>query len=216
MKKTVIWGTLCQCGCECFLLQSKHHPWSKTDYIAEIICPECQKVHRIDQKQAARFYNQKIYDLFTPINGNVLDFGCGAGFMTWFASQQPEVEKILAMDIDAGVIDKITQIDPGIEFISGSEAQLITGLAELTVDELISRDVIMFIDDIDGFIRSATQAAKNRVRILGWYKPEDKRVNNILEPESIKCLFNKYNWQVDIEYLDWYAYGYFIDARPLA
>ncbi len=84
----VIWGTRCQCGCECGILQNQHHPWINTEFIVKLICPACGREVSIDKNSAETFYNKKIYSYFNDLYGTVVDFGCGDSFLSRYLIRQ--------------------------------------------------------------------------------------------------------------------------------
>jgi cyclopropane fatty-acyl-phospholipid synthase-like methyltransferase len=212
MTKTMIWGTKCSCGADCATLQTDHHPWETTDYSIKITCLKCGKENLIDQKKAADFYSQHILRMFDKIKGSVLDFGCGSGLLSRAANLQPEVNDIYALDIDAECKSQILKINDKITFINGSVEKMVEQFAKQSIDELISRDVIMFLPNLHNFIKETTILIRHRVRILAWFKPDDKRVKNQFSPQEIKRIFQEHDWQVKLSFPNCYAQGYFINA----
>lgn len=212
MNKNIIWGTICECGQECFVLQTEHHPWSSKEHIINIKCVRCGREHAVNREQAALFYNQKIFSLFSDIEGSVVDFGCGGGFLTQYAAAQTGDSKIYAIDPVAECEKAVKNISSDIIFIRGSYKEFSRYLNGKQVNEFISRDVIMFIDDFDDFLNTVTEIVKHRFRALAWYMTESDRIKNNKTPEEMKILFNERGWHVSLSYPNWYAYGYFIDA----
>lgn len=213
MTKTVVWGTKCNCGSDCYILQEDHHPWNSSEHFEEVICSNCGKLHRVGQKEASSYYSQRIFNMFSHLSGNVIDFGCGSGFLTWYANQEQSVTDIYAIDADSGCEKPIAGIDRGIHFINGSTLEMEKSIPESHITELVSRDVLMFIKDVGRFVEVSSRLVSERIRHLAWYKPSDPRVSNNLQPESLKVMYEQLGWRVELTYLDWYAYGYFLDAR---
>jgi len=207
-----IWGTKCSCGEDCFVLRSDLHPWQKTNYKLEIICPKCGKANLVDQNKASTFYSRKILSLFDKLKPKVIDFGCGGGFLTAFAAQQFQVVDVYAVDIDKNVKSHVQAISPKVRFIEGSISEMCLVMREKPVDELISRDVLMFLDNIESFIDDVTPYVGSKMRLLNWYMPNDRRVKNNLTPLQIRDLFINKGWKTKLSYLTWYKFGYFLEV----
>ncbi|MEG1142228.1 MAG: hypothetical protein RSE41_07270 [Clostridia bacterium] len=78
----VIWGTYCKCGNDCSILQNKHHPWDDTQFSIKLKCNVCNSDVVVDKNSAKIFYNNKIYSYFRNLYGEIVDLGCGGGFLS--------------------------------------------------------------------------------------------------------------------------------------
>ncbi|MEG1142227.1 MAG: hypothetical protein RSE41_07265 [Clostridia bacterium] len=70
----------------------------------------------------------------------------------------------------------------------------------------------MFIEDTDQYFNDVSKIVNKGIRHMGWYFENNKRINNKLTPQQIKQEYSKRGWIVELEYLDWYKSGYFINA----
>ncbi|MTI70550.1 MAG: hypothetical protein FH751_09910 [Firmicutes bacterium] len=70
-------GKQCECGNECFVLQNQFHPWDESSFSVKIKCPECDDIVKIEKIDTEKYYNQKIYNYFNNMSGEIIDLGCG-------------------------------------------------------------------------------------------------------------------------------------------
>jgi len=214
----VIWGDFCTCGNECFILQNKFHPWDDVDFKIQIKCPACGKGIDIDKDKASKFYNQKILSYFSNVDGDVIDLGCGGGFLSSFLVDIENVKRIYAVDCDEDCgedIEKISDRENKITFSKMDVINLDKHFKDKNIDYIVSRDVFMFVEDTDKYFDDITRIVQKGIRQMGWYMSSNKRMKNNLLPEQIADELLKRNWDVKIEYLNWYKSGYFIEANKL-
>lgn len=212
----VIWGDFCTCGSDCFILQNKFHPWIDTDFKIQIKCPACGKNIEINKDRAAKFYNRKILSHFNNVDGNIIDLGCGGGFLSSFLVKMDNVNKIYAIDCDEDCredIEKICDNPNKIIFSKMDIFDLDKYFKDKSIDYIVSRDVFMFIEDTDKYFDDITRIVNKGIRQMGWYISSNERMKNNLLPDEIADELLKRNWSVKIEYLDWYKSGYFIEAN---
>lgn len=96
--KFIIWGTECECGNECSILQNEHHPWDNIDFTVKLKCSLCKNEVVIDREKAEEFYNRRIYSYYDDINGTVIDLGCGGGFLSRYLLKNNYVNEIYGID----------------------------------------------------------------------------------------------------------------------
>lgn len=73
----------------------------------------------------------------------------------------------------------------------------------------------MFIEDTERYFKDITGIVNKGIRQMGWYQKDNSRMKNKLVPEQIADEYIKRGWKVELEYLDWYKSGYFINAYKL-
>lgn len=215
----IIWGDYCACGRECFILQDKFHPWGNKDFTILVECPECRKKIYIDRCKAERFYSKKILSYFKNLEGEIMDLGCGEGFLSEFLLHEEKVGKIYSIDNDISCkedIEKLNIMNDKITFINMDIKNLGEQFKAGQIDYIVSRDVFMFIEDTKKYFDDITNIVSKGIRQMGWYVANNKRMKNNLLPEQIADELKKRNWKVDLEALDWYKSGYFIKADRMA
>ncbi len=214
--KYKIWGDYCECGSECYVLQNKFHPWTDdADLMIKMNCPNCKQIIEIDKSKAEKFYDQKIHFYFNDLEGDVIDLGCGAGFLSEYLVEKDAVSKIYALDNDESCIEDlndINDIENKIEFLNTDICNLREHFKLESIDYVVSRDVFMFIEDTDKYFDDITEIVKKGIKQMGWFVSGNERMKNNLLPDQIAEELKKRGWKVKIEYLDWYASGYFIEA----
>lgn len=211
-----IWGDYCECGQECFILQNKFHPWIEAEFKIKIQCNSCGKELEIDGEKASEFYSKKILSYFDNVEGICMDMGCGGGFLSSFLMKNEKVSKIYAIDNDSEYSDEIKSLDNGsgkISFINMDIRDLDKQFKDADIDYLVSRDVFMFIEDTEKFLDDATRIVSKGIRHMGWYVSGSERMKNNLHPEQIAQELERRGWKVKLEPLNWYKYGYFIEAN---
>lgn len=210
----IVWGGICKCGNECFILQNKFHPWDDVDFKMISKCYKCGAAIEIDKNSAEEYYNNKILSYYNNIEGEVIDLGCGDGFLTKFLVRENKITKIYAIDNDSFCkvdIEKIN-LNKKIDFINMDITELGKQFKNKEIDYLVNRDVFMFIEDTERYFDDITKIVKKGIKQMGWYLSNSKRMKNRLLPEEIVMQLEKRNWTTKIEYLDWYKSGYFIEA----
>ncbi len=183
----VIWGTKCQCG----------------------------KILEINREKAEAFYNSKIYDYYKELSGDVIDLGCGGGFITNYINSNHLVNNIYAIDRDSGCIEDLSKIkdeQEKIKFINIDISELSNKFKENSVDYIVSRDVFMFIEDTEKYFTDMCRIAKKGIIQMGWYISHNHRMKNQITPDKIAIEFKRRGWKVRINYLEWYKSGYVILA----
>ena len=95
-----IWGSICDCGTECSILQNKVHPWDHISLIIRMVCPKCGNIVDIDKKKAEKFYNNKIFSYYDDLYGTVMDLGCGGGLLTKHIIKNEDITRIICIDND--------------------------------------------------------------------------------------------------------------------
>lgn len=211
----IVWGTYCKCGHECSILQNKCHPWDESSFTIKLKCPSCNKDVTIDNKSAALFYDKKIHSYFNNVSGTVIDLGCGGGFLSGHILTQTNIEKVYGIDVDIDCENEISDLiedHSNFKFINSDIKSLDSLFPTNSIDFLVSRDVFMFIEDTDAYFNALSKLVTKGIKQLGWYIEGNKRMKNNLTPDEIAKEYEKYDFKVELEYLDWYKSGYFINA----
>lgn len=176
-------------------------------------CASCGSRIFIDQNSAQNFYNKKIYSFFTGLNGTIVDFGCGDGFLSRSLLSQDNIHKIYGVDIDLECLNQTKDItDHRFVFKNYDGCNLCNLFNPNSIDFLINRDVFMFIDNPNQYFSDVNMIVKKGIRQMGWYKKSDSRIKNKLEPQQIAEKFKNMGWHVQLQELDWYMSGYFLIA----
>lgn len=213
-NKFLIWGTKCNCGNQCSILQNEHHPWDETDFKIKLKCEQCGSELVVDKSSAEIFYNNKIYGYYENLYGNVIDLGCGGGFLSRRLLSNKSIEKIYGIDLDEDCAEELKDIrSEKFNFINLDLCNLSEQFLENSIDFLVSRDVFMFIEDTNKYLDDVTKIVKKEIRQMGWYIESNSRIKNKLSPNEIKEEYEKRGWNVELEYLNWYKGGYFIKAN---
>lgn len=210
-----IWGSVCDCGTECSILQNKVHPWDNINLIIRLVCPKCGKVVDIDKNKATEFYNNKIFSYYDDLYGTVMDLGCGGGLLTKHILKNEDITRITCIDNDESYHKKIKALSTTdrIQYFNLNITNLTEYSRSKSIDFMICRDVCMFVDDTDKFFDDISRIVINGMRIMGWYIPDHKNMHNTLHPEEICKEFNERGWKTKLEYLNWYKSGYFISVQ---
>lgn len=72
--------------------------------------------------------------------------------------------------------------------------------------------MFMFIEDTNQYFDDVTNIVNKGIRQIGWYMRDSERMKNKLEPQQIAYEYIKRGWKAELEYLNWYKSGYFINA----
>lgn len=212
----IVWGTYCKCGNECSILQNSHHPWSDNKFTIKLNCNSCGSEVVIDRGSAERFYNDKLYSCYEGVYGKVIDLGCGEGFLSRYLLKENKVDKIYGLDVDDDCENELADIiwsENKFKFIKGDIKEINNIFKANSADFLVSRDVFMFIEDTEKYFEDVTSIVSRGIRQLGWYVKDNERMKNKLEPRQIAEQYEKKGWKVELEYLNWYKYGYAIYAN---
>lgn len=214
-NKFVIWGAFCKCGNECSILQNEHHPWVDTDFTIKLKCSSCGSEIIIDPKRAEEFYNNKIYSYYDGLYGSIIDLGCGGGFLSRYLLNKDRTFRVYGLDSDPDCNNELSDIihkDGKFKFIRYDISNISSIFAPQSADFLVSRDVFMFVEDTDRYFDDVTEIISKGIRHMGWYMKDNNRMKNKLEPRQIAEEYRKRGWTVELESLDWYKCGYFINA----
>lgn len=213
----VVWGTYCnKCGSECSILQNMYHPWLDTEFTVELKCHLCGNEVVIDRRKAESFYNSKIYSYYGGLYGKIIDLGCGDGFLSRYLLKHDKIDKVYGLDSGTNCIDQLKDIiknEDKFEYFNSDIKNIDSIFKPSSVDFLVSRDVFMFIEDTDKYFNDVTRIVNTGIRQMGWYVKDNSRMKNKLEPEQICEEYRKRGWDAEIEYLNWYKSGYFINAN---
>lgn len=210
-----IWGTYCKCGHECSILQNGHHPWDNSSFAMNLKCTSCGEELIIDTKSAALFYDKKIHSYFNDVCGNVIDLGCGGGFLSRHILTQSNIEKVYGIDVDLDCENEISDLiehHSNFKFINSDIKSLDSLFQTNSIDFLVSRDVFMFIEDTDTYFNTLSKLVTKGIKQMGWYIEGNKRMKNKLTPDEIAKEYANHGFAVELEYLNWYKSGYFINA----
>lgn len=207
-----IWGSKCQCGNECSILQNIHHPWELDDFQVKLCCDICKNIVTIDSYKAKAFYDLKVLDYFKTVYGNVIDLGCGGGFLSRNLIGNAKIKRIYGIDIDKYCEKELKDLlnNKKFEFFNGNLEKFYKKLD--SVDFLISRDTFMFIKDTDEYFKIIDKLVNVGVFHMGWYIEGNKKMQNHIYPDDVLKEYLNRGWNANIEYLNWYKSGYFIKA----
>lgn len=214
-----VWGTHCPCGADVFVHQNSFHPWERADLVIRMRCPKCGRNVAVDQAAASDYYSQKILSYYDDASGEVLDLGCGGGFLTEFLAKKDDVTCVHAIDPDEGCRESIGSLDdPGgkIRFAPADAGAIERLFPPGSLDYLVHRDVFMFIEDPGKYFDDVTRVVRRGIRHMGWYVAGNPRMKNAVKPDAIVAELQKRGWSAEIEYLDWYKCGYFVRADKKA
>ncbi len=208
----IVWGNKCNCGNNIDILQNQFHPWdTETNFKITIKCSNCGIINTISQKEASNYYNNKIYEIYDEISGNIIDLGCGGGFLSSLAKQKGC--HVLGIDIDKKSSDLIgtnldifENLDINSLNINSLEKKYIT-----KYNYIIHRDVFMFISNTENYFKQIKNVGKGVIHV-GWFVKNNKRMKNLLTPDQILQKYLEAGFKASIEYLEWYASGYVIKA----
>lgn len=213
----IVWGTYCnKCGSECSILQNMYHPWIDTEFTVKLKCHLCGSEVIIDRRKAESFYNSKIYSYYGGLYGKIIDLGCGDGFLSRYLLKHDKIDKVYGLDSGTNCVDQLKDIiknEDKFEYFNSDIKNIDSIFKPANVDFLVSRDVFMFIEDTDKYFNDVTRIVNTGIRQMGWYVKDNSRMKNKLEPEQICEEYRKRGWDAEIEYLNWYKSGYFINAN---
>ena len=205
MNNKNIWGTYCVCGNELFEYVDSH-PWDdEAEFKTIIKCEKCGRTTIVNREIAEEYYNNKIYGCFSSVKGNVIEIGCGGGFLTDFICNKENVDSILAIDID----DELEKENNKIKFVKMDLNDINESIFDKKYDYLICRDVLMYLDDLEKVI-SVLSKVSSKVCLLNWYNENHRNCINKTRPEDVFGIVKKYYKNVVIEYPSFYKCGYFI------
>lgn len=214
-NKFVIWGTICRCGNECSILENEHHPWVDTEFTVKLRCSSCGDEIIVDQKKAEEFYNNKIYSYYNGLYGRIIDLGCGGGFLSRYLLNHDRTFRVYGLDNDPECNAELSDIidnEGKFKLIQSDISRIGSIFIPQSIDFLVSRDVFMFVEDTDRYFDDVTEIISKGIRHMGWYMKDNSRMKNKLEPQQIAEEYRKRGWTAELESLDWYKCGYFINA----
>lgn len=131
---------------------------------------------------------------------------------------QNKVDKVYGLDKDVDCVKELEDIieeQKKFKFINSDISSISSRFSFNSIDFLVSRDVFMFVEDTDRYFSDVTEIISKGIRQIGWYMKDNSRMKNKLAPQQIADEYRKKGWIVELEYLDWYKCGYFINAYKL-
>ena len=130
---------------------------------------------------------------------NILEIGCGTGFLTKLINKNIKFENYTTIDIVGGCKDFIQSINPDINFIKGDiEKTEITGKYDL----IISNAVFQWITDFENFVKKLSSSLNNNgiLAFATFGKENFKEIKEVgkvsldyYAKEEIKNLLSIYN-----------------------
>lgn len=207
MNDKNIWGCMCDCGNEAFDYFDEH-PWCGDKSILKTVtCSKCGRTYKIDCVAGEDFYNQKVLECFKDIYGNVLEIGCGGGFISNYVMNLKDVNYLVTIDKDEESICRISDKHYQLDLNNFDE-----NVFETKFDFIICRDVLMYLDDVQYTFEKLSKIS-NKIVLLNWYDINHKNCLNKTSPLKVLEILNKYYKNLDIQYPYFYKKGYLIKSR---
>lgn len=130
---------------------------------------------------------------------NILEIGCGTGFLTKLINKNIKFENYTTIDIVGGCKDFIQSINPDINFIKGDIEK--TEITE-KYDLIISNAVFQWITDFEDFVKKLSSSLNNNgiIAFATFGKENFKEIKEVgkvsldyYSKEEIKSLLSNYN-----------------------
>jgi len=130
---------------------------------------------------------------------NILEIGCGTGFLTKLINKNIEFENYTTIDIVGGCKDFIQSINPDINFIKGDIEK--TEITE-KYDLIISNAVFQWITDFENFVKKLSSSLNNNgiIAFATFGKENFKEIKEVgkvsldyYSKEELKNLLSNYN-----------------------
>ena len=96
---------------------------------------------------------ERLISFITGKFDNVLEIGCGTGFLTEFANKKLEYKNYTAIDIAEGCEDFIKKINPDIDFVC-QDIEIFLKESNKKYDLILSNAAFQWIDDLETFIKT--------------------------------------------------------------
>lgn len=103
---------------------------------------------KIQKKMAER-----LISFITGKFDNILEIGCGTGFLTEFTNKKLEYKNYTAIDIAEGCEDFIKKINPDIDFVC-QDIEIFLKESDKKYDLILSNAAFQWIDDLETFIKT--------------------------------------------------------------
>ena len=96
---------------------------------------------------------ERLISFITGKFDNILEIGCGTGFLTEFANKKLEYKNYTAIDIAEGCEDFIKKINPDIDFVC-QDIEIFLKESNKKYDLILSNAAFQWIDDLETFIKT--------------------------------------------------------------
>ena len=139
---------------------------------------------------------------------NILEIGCGTGFLTEILNKKINFENYTANDIVPECSDFIKNINPEIEFIPGDIETLINKHNEKKYDLIVSNASLQWVDDFEGIVKTLTKNLSNKgILLFSTFGNENYREIFFVQGKKLeyhsayelKQLFSEYSSTIEEE-----------------
>ena len=205
MNKKNLFGTICKCGKK-IKIYLDSHPYGVDDsFVLDVVCPKCKKEQKISKSEIVSFYENEIRGLFDNAFGNVLEIGCGGGFITRHLLKNKNVKSITAIDVD-----DISFSHPKLKFIKQDLEDYKNIDLTQKYDFLVCKDIFMYLMNLEEILDKILPKCKNII-LLNWYNKEHKNCKNKnATPLKVKHIIEKHFKTAKLTYPKIYKWNYLI------
>ena len=200
-----MWAKICACG-NLVSITTKDSPFLLSNNITKRKkCNNCGKYLSITTKDAYNYVLNQISNTFKNISGNVLEIGCGGGFLTKQLKNNKSIKQLIVCDCEAENLPNFVQID-----LNNFNEKIFN----MHFDYIVCKDVLMYLKNIDYTFNKLSKISTN-ICLLNWYNKSHKNCINKTEPQNILNILSKYYNNLELIYPQYYKYGYIIKTKNI-